>query len=403
MGSLARISLNKLGGCKSIKILHLKHGVRTITSKLDQLPPKPKPWPYNEKKFTMLNFFFDKTSARLDENSKLVVVEGPVAAGKTKVAKQIANTFNMLYLPEANLDMFYINSYGYDLRKLDPMLPEDCRTFDVMDFLKNPRHKLVARMQIEQFRAKYSQYIDALAHILSTGQGVVLDRCVYSDFVFAESMFSQGYISKAARKKYYEVRDNCIGELLRPHLVIYLDVPVPNVLDNIKKRAVGWEKNSQVLNEKYLEVMEYNYKQSYLRRMGEHAELLIYDWSVEGDLEIVLEDIEQIDFDKYDYQDPHMKDWYLKLEEDYACLRHLYADKKYNLMAYSTSVPMTGAPELLVDAEDADQYHKILATAPGEQYAPGYNKALGDTGILFKMDRHQRDTLPLTERRLHYL
>lgn len=43
---------------------------------------------------------------------------------------------------------------------------------------------------------RLSQYIDALAHVLSTGQGVVLDRCVYSDFVFAEAMFSQNYISK---------------------------------------------------------------------------------------------------------------------------------------------------------------------------------------------------------------
>lgn len=41
--------------------------------------------------------------------------------------------------------------------------------------------------------------MDALAHLLSTGQGVVLDRCVYSDFVFAEAMASQGYISKAGK------------------------------------------------------------------------------------------------------------------------------------------------------------------------------------------------------------
>lgn len=38
--------------------------------------------------------------------------------------------------------------------------------------------------------------MDALAHVFSTGQGVVLDRCVYSDFVFLEAMYSHGYISK---------------------------------------------------------------------------------------------------------------------------------------------------------------------------------------------------------------
>lgn len=79
------------------------------------------------------------------------MVEGPVAAGKSKLAKEIANSFGMLYMPEANLDMEYINRYGYDLRKLDSLLPPDCRSFDVMDFLRNPNHKLTARMQIQQY------------------------------------------------------------------------------------------------------------------------------------------------------------------------------------------------------------------------------------------------------------
>lgn len=53
----------------------------------------------------------------------------------------------------------------------------------------------------------YSQYIDALAHILSTGQGVVLDRSVYSDFVFLESMFSQGYVSRGGESYFLIVTD----------------------------------------------------------------------------------------------------------------------------------------------------------------------------------------------------
>lgn len=119
----------------------------------------------------------------------------------------------MLYLPEGNLDMMYINRYGYDLRKLDAQLPVSCRSFDIKDFLKNPTHMNAAIFQIYQyyiklvfpntflsailcFLCRFSQYIDALAHLLSTGQGVVLDRCCYSDFVFLEAMYSQKYISK---------------------------------------------------------------------------------------------------------------------------------------------------------------------------------------------------------------
>lgn len=68
-------------------------------------------------------------------------------------------------------------------------------------------------------------------------------------------------------KKYYQFRDNTIIELLRPHLVIYLDVPVPKVIENINKRAISYEKNSQVLTPKYLQFMENIYKQKYLKQI----------------------------------------------------------------------------------------------------------------------------------------
>lgn len=76
---------------------------------------------------------------------------------------------------------------------------------------------------------RYEQYVDALAHVLSTGQGVVLDRSCFSDFVFVEAMQKSDYISRAARSVYYDIRKNTIPELLKPHLVIYLDVPVETV------------------------------------------------------------------------------------------------------------------------------------------------------------------------------
>ncbi|EFA02878.1 NADH dehydrogenase [ubiquinone] 1 alpha subcomplex subunit 10, mitochondrial [Tribolium castaneum] len=377
--------------------------VRFISGKLlrgqDDRPPKPAPWNYKEKSYTILNYWTDRTTSRLDENSKIVVVEGPVAAGKSKFAKELAEELDMLYMPEANLDMVYINDYGYDLRQLDEQLPESCRSFDVKDFLRTPKHRNTATFQLMQYNTKYSQYIDALAHVLSTGQGVVLDRCCYSDFVFVEAMFSQGYLSKAAYKGYYEVRQNTINELLRPHLLIYLDVPVNKVQENIKKRALPFEKNTQVLTPQYLSVMEKNYKQKYLKELSKHAELLIYDWSEGGEVEIVVEDIERIDFDNYDIHDPKCKDWRRHTEEDWGALRNKYADHKNDLMNYF-NVPLHHVPEMVIDAEDAKVYHDIMNNAPGEVYQRGFNTDMGDTGVLFKISLPHRDTLPLRERNL---
>lgn len=52
---------------------------------------------------------------------------------------------------------------------------------------------------------------------------------------------------------------------MRPHLVIYLDVPVPKVRQNIQNRAISYEKDSSVLTPQYLDVMEKKYKQDYLK------------------------------------------------------------------------------------------------------------------------------------------
>ncbi|XP_019880118.1 NADH dehydrogenase [ubiquinone] 1 alpha subcomplex subunit 10, mitochondrial [Aethina tumida] len=404
MASLFRIGVCRISGKHAAKTLF--NGDKPVTlvrcisgkSVIREEVPKPAPYPYETKKYGYIRSLFDRTTSRFDENSKIIVVEGPVASGKSKFAKQLADELDMLYLPEANMDMWYINHYGYDLRKLDEQLPESCRSFDVQDFLRNPKHKHSARMQLDQYYIKFSQYVDALAHLLSTGQGVILDRCVYSDYVFTEAMYSQGYLSRAARTKYYEYRDNTLSELMRPHLVIYLDVPVPKVRQNIQNRAISYEKDSPVLTPQYLDVMEKKYKQDYLKSISSHSELLIYDWSEEGEVDVVIEDIERIDFDHYDEQDRKMKDWDLPKEEDWAAIRRRYADDKNLLLSYF-NIPCFEVPELVVGPEDADTYYQVLFEAPGMKYERGYNSDLGDGSTLLRGSEPPRPTLPRTERR----
>lgn len=152
-----------------------------------------------------------------------------MAAGKTQFAKELATELEMRYMPEVTMDMLYVNSYGYDLRQLDPKMPPTMKSYDINNFLKDPNHRLSACFQLRMYMMRFSQYIDALAHVLSTGQGCVLDRSVYSDCVFVEAMAASKFISRQALSYYYEVRQNSITELFKPHLVIYLDVPVETV------------------------------------------------------------------------------------------------------------------------------------------------------------------------------
>lgn len=142
--------------------------------------------------------------------------------------------------------------------------------------------------------ARYSQYIDALAHVLSTGQGVVLDRSVYSDYVFTEAMYESNYISKGVRSAYYDLKANSIGELIKPHLAIYLDVPVETVKQRIKERNIDYEVQGKALTDKYLRSIDTWYKQKFLKEVSVASELLVYDWSNGGETEVVVEDIERI-------------------------------------------------------------------------------------------------------------
>lgn len=406
MAAVARVGILRiLSTNNSMKLLPNRREfiipIRTIVSKSVRavLPevPKPKPWPYKTKGYNFFNSLYDRTTSRFDENSKIIVVEGPVAAGKTLLAKKLAKELDMLYLPEANQDMLMTNSYGFNLRKLNEQLPKSLRTFDIQDFLLNPRHERTAAFQICQYVVKYSQYIDALAHVFSTGQGVILDRCVYSDFVFMEAMFKHKYISPQARSIYYDIRQCTIDELLRPHLIIYLDVPVDKVITNIKQRNYCCEVQSEVLTASYLKVMEDMYKLEYLKKLSTHSELLVYDWSDQGDIEVVVEDLERIDFSRIDDQDPKIKDWVYHLEEEYGCLRHKYADQKNNLMWY-LNVPRMDAPELLVDGDEFEQYREVLSNSPGNVYEGGFNPEMGDN-VLFRLKATpNRDTLPLIER-----
>lgn len=313
----------------------------------------------------------------------MIVVEGPIASGKAAFAKDLAEDLEMLYVPAPTMDDIYINPYGYDMRQLDPQLPEAAKSFDNRNFCLTPNAKNTAQYQVRMMMLRYEKYVDALAHILSTGQGVVTNRCPFSDYVFLETMHKHGYISKLARWVYYEIRANTITEILKPHLVIYLDVPVSKTKENIKKRAIDYEMNSKVFTDQYLGDMETIYKQRYLKEITQHAELLVYDWTNGGETEVVVEDIERIDFDRFDHYDPKMKDWRLHTEWEWCEMRMRFTIEKPDLLNFF-SIPRFECPELTRSAEDSKIWKEVWFNAPGMKYVTGYNADMGDKNLLTK-------------------
>lgn len=370
----------KIAGCTFVQNRSIMG--RSLRESLPPPPPKPAPFDFVNKDYTWTRSLFDRTTHRFDENTKVIVVEGPVAAGKTQFAAALADDLGMKHFPEANMDLHYIRPNGCNLRMFDDKVPEDTKTFDHVNFNRCPNHRLAGNFQIMMYTARYSQYIDALAHLLNTGQGVVLERSPYSDFVFLEAMVRSGYISKGVRSVYYELRANSIEELMRPHLVIYLDLPVDKVQECIKSRKYEHEVSGKALTPEFLKEMEKQYKTKYLRDIATHAELLVYDWTGGGEVEVVVEDIERLNFEQYtEREEPKMKDWRLPREVDWADQRMLYSNNKFFLMNLF-AIPRLDVPELITSADDAYEREKIIYAHPEFAYTEGYTQ--GESGLLFK-------------------
>lgn len=394
MASIARVSLSRLGYnnftrqlCKVtttnnvMQLAFISHKSKRVDRR------RIAPFDYFNKKYGFWAQLFDPMVDRCDENTKVIVVEGPVAAGKSKVAAQLAEELEMVYLPPPTFDEYYINEYGYDLRTLDDRLSPPSQSCDVQKFLTNPHHPNVPAFQFHYFQLKFDQYITALLHLLSTGQGVVLNRSFYSDYIFAKAMTNAGYIRPQALKFYTDVVDVAKLMMLRPHLIVYLDVPVDAVKEKIKKRGIPYEVNSKVFTSEYLQDIENIYKQDYLKNIITHSHVLVYDWTKEGDISTIVEDIEFLNFD-YDKKAQKMADWTFESVQELRTKREIYTNRYFLHIDYMRNE--LSVSELYYTAEQDEERYNILRQVPGDKYAKGFNKSMGDKNILWKYQRTPR-------------
>nr|XP_033332634.1 NADH dehydrogenase [ubiquinone] 1 alpha subcomplex subunit 10, mitochondrial [Megalopta genalis] len=333
---------------------------------------KPPPYPYWKKHYRPVLDSLDPMIYRFDENTRIVVVDGPPAVGKTKVCEKIAADFGMLYMPQPTHDQIYVYRDGFDRRTLDPQLPPHIQSYDISKFLKNPTDKRAALFQVQFFWMRHSQYMNAILHLVSTGQGVVLNRCFFSELAFAITMKQAGYMSPMAFAHYEMLTFVASCFFPRPHITIYLDVPVQDVQEKIKRRDRSGEANSKVFSTQFLTNLENAYKEKYLKPLSNHTYILAYDWSKEGDLNTITSDIENLDID--DETSTMTKDWYFCSVSNLKRLRVGVCRERdkmyYDMMAQAEKYV---APELLQSAEEEEIEQNVWKSHPGLRYAYGYS------------------------------
>ncbi|XP_015723298.1 NADH dehydrogenase [ubiquinone] 1 alpha subcomplex subunit 10, mitochondrial [Coturnix japonica] len=309
----------------------------------------------------------ERASKKFNEYSKIFTVDGNLASGKGKLAQQIADKLGMKYFPEA--DIHYQDKNAGDGTLLDERFNGFC---NLERFYNDPKcpdgHSY--RLQAWLFGNRVLQYSDALEHLLTTGQGVVMERSAYSDFVFLDAMFKQGYIHKRCIDHYKEIKEISICEFLPPHLVIYVDVPVPDVQKRLQEKGKPYEKKASAL---YLQSIEDAYKKTFLPEMSETSEILQYTASEAEDVEKVIEDIEYLKFDK--------GPWLLQDDVSFHHLRLFVQDKDGVLDP--VAIPRF-IPEITIGGTEYDKIYYEFRSLRGRNYRKGYNAEAGDKWIWLK-------------------
>ena len=158
-----------------------------------------KPWDYTTKRYGLLGQITDSTMRRLGENSLLISVEGNFGSGKSAFAKELAKKIDFVYAREPNLDEhFYKMPNGESRRTIINDIVKNNARFhadSIDEWHLEPTFKRAIALQHQFYLIRFMQMRTALLHVMSTGQGVVLERTVFSDSVIGQAMYENNLMS----------------------------------------------------------------------------------------------------------------------------------------------------------------------------------------------------------------
>lgn len=305
----------------------------------------------------------ERTTPRFNQNSRIITLDGNLCSGKGAMAQQLADSLGMLHMPEA--DTCYMDRMTGEKEPL----PEDFNGMCSLErFYAEPRAAdgNSYRLQLWMYTMRLLQYADAIEHLLTTGQGVVLERSPFSDFVFLDAMFNEGYIRRECVDHYNEIKGISLCEFLEPHMVIYLDLPAQEVQKKLQQSG----KNVPL---SYLKSIEQSYKDSFLPLMSEKTDVLAYDMTKALNVEMLVDDIKYPKFEG--------GPWAEQDDITYHQMRMLVEDKQR--VAMLTHIPKF-LPEITIGAHDFDEKYHAFRSLPGKKYSAGYNADVGDKLIWLK-------------------
>ncbi len=161
---------------------------------------------------------------------RLILVAGNIGAGKTSLTERLGMRLNWRTAFESVADNPYLPDFYSDMKGW---------SFHLQVFFLGHRAE---------------QYLE----LSKSPQSTILDRSIYEDaHIFARALHHLGNINERDYYSYRRIFDLVVNNLPAPDLLIFLNAPVPVLLERIQKRGRDIEGG---ITEEYLSLLETYYQ-----------------------------------------------------------------------------------------------------------------------------------------------
>jgi deoxyadenosine/deoxycytidine kinase len=185
-----------------------------------------------------------------------ISISGPIASGKTTLAKKLSKYLGLKLYKEIVTDNKYLESFYKDMKKF---------VFRLEVYLMHMRK--LQRKEISKSKV-YKEY-----------RGSVSDRSIYEDRIFIDTLYEDNILSKDDYETLIDIYNEMLTEIRGPDLLIYLEVSPETSYRRQKFRGRQMEKELTI---EYLKKLDIKYKEFH-EEMKSKIPMITVHWDTDSE------------------------------------------------------------------------------------------------------------------------